>query len=159
MASKWRLLLCCIGTLLPQLSWSEPPIESATVADLSALQQQILHLKVSIERLKLQQELQQLTPLAEASQDFCQSSPASIGSLTLTALYSVAGQRFASLAYNPHVSIEASRGEQLLCGESVVTITQNSVEIEKAGRRYQLTGAALPVPRATRRLPPAHATR
>lgn len=159
MASKWIVPLCFVGTLLPQLSWSEPPVESATVADLSALQQQILHLKVSIERLKLQQELQALAPLAEASQDFCRSSAEGASALKLTALYTVANQRFASLAYNRYTSIEVSRGEHLLCGETVLTITRNSVEIEREGRRYQLTGAALPTPPPTRRLPPSPADR
>jgi hypothetical protein len=155
MASKWILMLCFVGTLLPQLSWSEPSLESATVADLSALQQQILLLKVSIERLKLQQELQQLAPLTERAHEFCQSSTEGVGTLTLTALYTVANQRFASLAYNRHISIEASRGERLLCGETLLAITRNGVEIEKQGRRYQLAGAALPMPQPLHRLQPS----
>lgn len=156
MASKWMITGCFLGLLLPSFSWSEPPIESATVADLSALQQQILLLKVSIERLKLQQELQQLAPLAETPHDFCQGRAEGVGGLTLTALYSVDGQRFASFAYNHHLSLEASRGERLLCGETIVSITRQSVEIEKAGRRYTLAGATLPLSRPPHSLPPAH---
>jgi hypothetical protein len=156
MASKWMITGCFLGLLLPPFSWSEPHLESATVADLSALQQQILLLKVSIERLKLQQELQQLAPLAETPHDFCQSRAEGVGSLTLTALYSVDGQRFASFAYNHHFSLEASRGERLLCGETIVSITRQSVELEKAGRRYTLAGATLPLSRPPHPLPPAH---
>lgn len=37
-------------------------------------------------------------------------------------------------------TVTARRGEQLLCGERVLKITLNGVELEKQGKRYQITG-------------------
>ncbi|MEW9809020.1 MAG: hypothetical protein AB2989_01855 [Candidatus Symbiodolus clandestinus] len=150
------LLFGLLSLLPPSVGGDNLPNESTTLADLTALQQQIVRLKISLEQLKLQQELSKLDPLANHPHHFCQFNTAGLGSLTLTTLYSLAGQNFALLTYHPQTVLEVIAGDHLLCGEIIHNITDNHVEIEKQGQRYQLLGAGIPSsppPYHTSRLP------
>lgn len=110
-----------------------------TLGDLSDLQQDIRWLKSTIEQLKLQRELQALRPTSGMTQKICQPG-SGLGTLTLSTLYRLNQQYYATFAYNHHTQVMVRRGERLLCGETILKITLAGVELEKQGQRYQIAG-------------------
>lgn len=113
--------------------------DQETLGDLSDLQQDIRWLQSTIAQLKLQRELQALRPTAGTTQKICQPG-SGLGSLTLSTLYRVNQQYHATLTYNRHTPVTVKRGERLLCGETILKITLEGVELEKQGQRYHIAG-------------------
>lgn len=112
--------------------------DEETLGDLSALQQDIRWLKVTLEHLKLQRELEGLRPTHGGAQKICPSGEG-LGALTLNSIYAVNQHYVATFTYH-QTPFTARRGERLLCGERVLKITLDGVELEKQGKRYQITG-------------------
>jgi hypothetical protein len=108
-----------------------------TLGDLSDLRQDIRWLQSTIEQLKLQRELRALQPNAGTTQKICQPGNG-LGTLILSTLYRVNQQYHATLSYNRHTQITVRRGEKLLCGETILNITLEGVELEKQGQRYHI---------------------
>jgi hypothetical protein len=145
------LLLCwTIAALFLLSSPTNSYGDQETLGDLSEMQQDIRWLKSTIEQLKLQRELEILRPISGKTQKICQPG-SGLGTLSLNMLYRVNQQFHATLTYNAHTQVTARRGEQLLCGETILNITLEGVELEKQGQRYRITGqvATLLMPSST----------
>lgn len=127
--------------LLPVLLLSPLTVtygEEETLGDLSTLQQDIRWLKVTLEHLKLQRELEILSPTHGRGQKICPAGEG-LGALSLNSIYAVNQHYVATFSYH-QTQFTARRGERLLCGERVLKITLDGVELEKQGKRYQITG-------------------
>lgn len=124
-----------------------PPLlgaEDGRIGDISTLQQKSLLLKVALEHAKLQRELNEMSEVKGITNEIC--SQQGIGSLTLNAVYGVKKQRFATFSYNQSTQVDAKTGDTLFCGEKVIAISLDKVEVIKAGKRYTVAGSVTAVP-------------
>lgn len=127
-----RTVYLCCWIILPVLLLTPLAVtygDEETLGELSLLQQDIRWLKVTLEHLKLQRQVEALRPPSGTAQKLCPTGEG-LGALSLNSVHAVNQRYVATFTYHHHTTVTARRGEQLLCGERVLKITLDGVELE-----------------------------